>query len=156
MEKARQYPALGGETSRPDGLRALQAPQARYSIGEMGRLFGLTARALRFYEEKGLLEPEREGLLRHYSRRDYRRVQVIVRGRRAGLSLEQIQELLDLYDPADQGRRQMARSLEHLRERAAKLDEQRAHIAEQIADLERRADASASTPAPLRLAKAAI
>jgi DNA-binding transcriptional MerR regulator len=119
-------------------MRPIHSPAMRYSIGQLGRIFGVTARTLRFYEERGLLEPDREGAARVYTRRDYRRMQVIAMARRAGLSLNQAQELLNLYDPIDQGRNQLARSLDHLRERAAHLDEQRASLAQAIADMETR------------------
>ncbi|EIM75546.1 transcription regulator MerR DNA binding protein [Nitratireductor aquibiodomus RA22] len=68
-------------------------------IGEMAREFGVTLRALRFYEDKGLLTPERVGTTRLYSRNDKLRLQQILLGRKIGFSLSDIKEVLDLHDP---------------------------------------------------------
>lgn len=72
------------------------ADKNRYwTIGELSREFGATARALRFYEDKGLLSPAREGLNRHYSARDRARLQLILRGKRVGFTLAEIREMID-------------------------------------------------------------
>ncbi|MES1199585.1 MAG: MerR family DNA-binding transcriptional regulator [Pseudomonadota bacterium] len=68
-----------------------------YTISELAREFEVTPRALRFYEDKGLLTPRRDGMNRVYSHRDRGRLQLILRGKRVGLSLLEIKELLDLY-----------------------------------------------------------
>ncbi|HVY86388.1 MAG TPA: MerR family DNA-binding transcriptional regulator [Caulobacterales bacterium] len=68
-----------------------------YTISELAREFEVTPRALRFYEDKGLLSPRRDGMNRVYSHRDRGRLQLILRGKRVGLSLLEIKELLDLY-----------------------------------------------------------
>lgn len=108
-----------------------------YMIGELCSHFSLSPRALRFYEEKGLITPRRGAQkTRHYSRADFNRVQVISWGRRAALSLEEIRELLNEYDSADHGRAQMEKALAKLREKLARLDEQRAHIAGEIGKIE--------------------
>ena len=70
-----------------------------YSIQTLAREFDVTARALRFYESKGLLSPERQGVKRVYSERDRVRLALTVRGKRLGFSLEEIREIIDLYDP---------------------------------------------------------
>jgi DNA-binding transcriptional MerR regulator len=106
-----------------------------YYIAELQRLFGVTARALRFYEEKGLLSPIRKGTSRIYTRRDYHRLEVIVRARKVNLGLDEIEELLALYDPADQGRAQVARALQSMHDRAARLDAERAAVDAAIEDL---------------------
>ncbi len=69
-----------------------------YAIGELAGAFGLTTRAIRFYEAKGLITPIRKGTSRLYSRRDRARLQMILRGKNLGFSLEEIREFLDLYD----------------------------------------------------------
>ncbi len=69
-----------------------------FTIGELAREFDTTARAIRFYESRGLLTPERRGTARIYSRRDRARLLLILRGRRLGFSLEEIAEYLSLYD----------------------------------------------------------
>ncbi len=106
-----------------------------YYIAELARLFDVTARALRFYEEKGLLSPIRKGAGRIYTRRDYHRLEVIVRARKVNLGLGEIEELLELYDPTDNGRAQVARALERMHDRAARLDEERAAVDAAIAEL---------------------
>jgi len=76
-----------------------------YSITELCAEFGVTARALRFYEDEGLISPERRGTQRIYSQRDRARLAWILRGKRVGFSLADIREMIDLYDLGD-GRRQ--------------------------------------------------
>ena len=120
-----------------------------YYISELARLFDVTARALRFYEEKGLLSPIRKGASRIYTRRDYHRLEVIVRARKVNLGLGEIEELLELYDPTDNGRAQVARALERMHDRAARLDEERAAVAAAIAELSedlQRLEGRAPTP----------
>lgn len=68
-----------------------------YSISQLAREFEVTPRALRFYEDKGLLTPRRDGLNRVYSHKDRAKLQLILRGKRVGLSLIEIKEILDLY-----------------------------------------------------------
>ena len=96
----------------------------------------MTPRALRFYEDKGLLSPERRGTSRIYSGRDRARLQLILRGKRVGFSLADISDLLGLYDRQDGGATQMAASLVKFRERIADLRRQRDDIAKAIEELE--------------------
>ena len=70
-----------------------------YGIRELGEEFGITARTLRFYEDKGLVHPERQGVTRIFSERDKVRLNLTVRGKRLGFSLEEIKEIIDMYDP---------------------------------------------------------
>ena len=79
-----------------------------YSIRQLCREFGATARALRFYEDKGLLTPARKGQTRVYDARDRARLKLILRGRRIGFTLQEIQDMLDLYDRNDGNTHQMA------------------------------------------------
>lgn len=74
----------------------------QYSIGDLAKEFGVSTRTIRFYEDKGLIGPEREGANRIYSRRDRARLVLILRGKRLGFSLGLIAKYLDLYD-ADPG-----------------------------------------------------
>lgn len=82
-----------------------RADRDDYSITELCSEFGVTARALRFYEDEGLISPERRGTQRIYSQRDRARLAWILRGKRVGFSLADIREMIDLYDLGD-GRRQ--------------------------------------------------
>ena len=109
------------------------------TITQLCRQSGATQRALRYYEERGLLAPARRDQVRIYSRRDRVRLELILRGRRAGFTLAQIGELFDVYDR--EGRQaQHARALPMMRARLAALEIRRAELAEAIATL---TDASA-------------
>jgi DNA-binding transcriptional MerR regulator len=106
-----------------------------YSIGEMCDAFGVTARALRFYEDEELISPERRGTTRLYTDRDRARLTWILRGKSVGFSLNDIRELLDLYDLGDQRQTQMVATLERCRERIAVLERQKVDIDATIAEL---------------------
>jgi DNA-binding transcriptional MerR regulator len=107
-----------------------------YSIRQLCREFGVTPRALRFYEDKGLLAPSRNGLNRIYSNRDRARLQLILRGKRVGFSLAAIAEMLALYDREDGGAAQMALSLGKFRDRLDDLRRQREDLDKAITELE--------------------
>ncbi len=106
-----------------------------WSIGEMCRDFGVTARTLRFYEAKELLSPLREGSRRLFTRRDRARLTLILQGKRFGFSLEDIRQLLDLYDIGDQGATQLARTYDLARQRLAAMEAQRDELTRAITDL---------------------
>ena len=106
-----------------------------YSIRQLCLEFGCTARALRFYEDKGLLSPARDGQNRVYSHNDRTRLLLILRGKRVGLSLAEIREILDLYEVGDGGALQDARSLRKFREKLVALENQRADLDKAIAEL---------------------
>ncbi|MCL4837388.1 MAG: MerR family DNA-binding transcriptional regulator [Thermoanaerobaculia bacterium] len=103
-------------------------PDRLFSITELAEEFGVTARAIRFYESKGLLEPQRAGAMRVYNYRDRARLLIILRGKRLGFSLALIKQYLDLYD-ADPGHRgQLAALLAGARQRIEELESQRRDI----------------------------
>ncbi|MEL6585671.1 MAG: MerR family DNA-binding transcriptional regulator [Pseudomonadota bacterium] len=106
------------------------------TIREMCDAFEVTPRTLRFYEAKELLFPTREGQKRWFTRRDRARLKLILRGKRFGFSLEEIRQLLDLYDLGDGQFTQFARTYEIGRERLANMVGQRDELNEAIADLE--------------------
>jgi DNA-binding transcriptional MerR regulator len=105
------------------------------TIRQMCDTFDVTARTLRFYEAKELLFPIREGQKRLFRRRDRARLKLILRGKRFGFSLEEIRQLLDLYDMGDQQQTQLSRAVEVARERLADLIAQRDELNDAIADL---------------------
>jgi len=107
-----------------------------FSIGEMCDEFGVTARALRFYEDEELIAPERRGTQRLYSERDRARVAWILRGKRTGFSLAEIRELLDLYDLGDHRQTQRLVTLERCREKISTLERQRGDIDATITELQ--------------------
>ena len=107
-----------------------------YSIGEMCDAFGVTARALRFYEDENLISPERRGTTRLYTDRDRARLAWILRGKRVGLSLADIKELLDLYDVGDNRRTQRLKTVERCQDQVDRLKEQRVDIDATIKELE--------------------
>ena len=117
------------------------APQPSHvTIGQLCAEFDVTPRTLRFYEQKGLLDPLRDGQRRLYAPRDVARLKLILRGRRFGFSLSEIGALLDLYDPADGQRRQLAATLDSAQSRLDAMRRQRAELDEGIAELETQID----------------
>ncbi|WGH78838.1 MerR family transcriptional regulator [Jannaschia ovalis] len=106
------------------------------TIRQMCDDFDVTPRTLRFYEAKELLFPQREGQRRWFTRRDRARLKLILRGKRFGFSLEQIRQLLDLYDLGDGQYTQLARSYEIGRDRLSGMIAQRDELNAAIAELE--------------------
>jgi DNA-binding transcriptional MerR regulator len=105
------------------------------TIREMCDAFDVTPRTLRFYEAKELLAPIREGQKRLYTKRDRARLKLILRGKRFGFSLEDIRQLLDLYDMGDQQATQLRRTYALAQERLAEMTSQRDELNEAIAEL---------------------
>ncbi|MFT6556260.1 MULTISPECIES: MerR family transcriptional regulator [Sneathiella] len=110
--------------------------EARYSITDLAEEFGVTSRTIRFYEDKGLVEPGREGLTRVYSRGDRARLKLILRGRRLGFSLQEIKKMIDLYNPEGELTEQLKYTLQKCEEQLEKLMVQRQDINEAIGELE--------------------
>ncbi|WP_188658716.1 MerR family transcriptional regulator [Sphingomonas metalli] len=106
-----------------------------YSITDLCAEFDVTARALRFYEDEGLIAPLRRGTQRIYSHRDRARLAWILRGKRVGFSLGEIREMIDLYDLGDGRRVQRQVTVERCRTRIATLEAQRRDIDAAIAEL---------------------
>ena len=105
------------------------------TIREMCDAYDVTPRTLRFYEAKELLFPIREGQKRLFTKRDRARLKLILRGKRFGFSLEEIRQLLDLYDMGDQQQTQLTRTYDLARERLADMERQRDELTEAIDDL---------------------
>ena len=113
----------------------LRRPERTFTIRQLCLEFKCTPRALRFYEDKGLLYPARQGLNRVYSYKDRARLQLILRGKRVNLSLAEIREILDLYDKNDNNAAQNATALRHFRERIVLLERQREDLDHAIEEL---------------------
>src|ERR1700712_1907475 len=109
--------------------------QHSFSISDLSTEFDVTARALRFYEDEGLIAPERKGTQRVYSHRDRARLAWILRGKRVGFSLTDIRELIDLYDVGDGRRTQRQRTIDRCRTRIDALNAQKHDIDAAIAEL---------------------
>ena len=107
----------------------------KYSVTELCREFGLTPRALRFYEERKLLMPLRVGTTRVFSHRDRVRLQLILRGKRFGFSLTEIREMLDLYNAPEGKVKQLQVVLPKLQSQLGILKKEREHLAEVIDEL---------------------
>ncbi|SEQ48531.1 MerR family transcriptional regulator [Sphingobium sp. YR768] len=106
-----------------------------YSITDLSEEFGVTARALRFYEDEGLISPERQGLARIYSRRDRARLAWILRGKRVGFSLTEIREMIDLYDADEAHEAQRRVTVDKCKARIDLLTRQKDDIDAAIAEL---------------------
>src|SRR6201995_1609691 len=104
-----------------------------FTIRQLTKEFGVTARTLRFYEDEGLIAPERRGQTRIYSSRDRVRITLILRGRRVGFSLAEIRELLDLYDThRDGGVKQVLYARKKFEEQLHKLERQKVDIEDSL------------------------
>lgn len=110
------------------------------TIREMCETFDVTPRTLRFYEAKELLFPIRQGTRRLFTKRDRARLKLILRGKRFGFSLEEIRQLLDLYDMGDQQATQLARTHEMAARHLAEMETQRRELDEAIAELKEQMD----------------
>ncbi len=123
--------------NRPGETGDAEIKSKRYTISQLSKEFGVTARTLRFYEDKGLLNPAREGQNRIFSHRDRARLKLILQGKRVGFSLSEIKEMLDLYDLRDGQVTQLRVALGKFEERIQHLEQQKVDIEQAIADLER-------------------
>src|SRR4051794_9989033 len=128
-------------TGAPDlTLRGQELAKEVFSIRDLTRECGVTARTLRFYEEKGLLSPGRAGQERRYSRRDRARLKYVLMGRNVGFSLDEVREMLDLYDLGDGQETQLRVALSKFHDRLARLERQKADIEGVIDELRRACD----------------
>ncbi|EZP73401.1 Transcriptional regulator [Sphingomonas paucimobilis] len=120
-------------------IAGIEVPDQRerqsYTITDLSEEFGVTARALRFYEDEGLIAPERQGLARIYSRRDRARLAWILRGKRVGFSLADIREMIDLYDADEEHEEQRRVTLAKCKARIELLTRQKDDIDAAIAEL---------------------
>jgi DNA-binding transcriptional MerR regulator len=111
------------------------AGNACFTISDLAREFALTTRAIRFYEDEGLLAPERRGRARIYSERERVRIKLILRGKRLGLALSEIRELFDLYATTRNEQPQLEKFLLMLGDRRAMLQQQREDIDAVLAEI---------------------
>src|SRR3954462_9622264 len=112
------------------------AERGEFSISELSREFDVTPRAIRFYEDQGLLSPRRDGQRRIYTPRDRTRLKLTLRGKRLGLTLAEIRELINMYEPGRDDRRQLARFQEVLDAHRKGLLQQRTDIEAQLTEIQ--------------------
>ncbi|WP_422463360.1 MerR family transcriptional regulator [Endozoicomonas sp. ALB115] len=98
--------------------------ESTFTISELAREFDLTPRAIRFYEDQGLLSPKRNGLKRVYSKKDRVHLKLIVRGKRLGLSLAESRDLIALYDPTSRNKKQLRAMLDAIDTSSMRLEQQ--------------------------------
>ncbi|MBB5211310.1 MerR family transcriptional regulator [Microbulbifer hydrolyticus] len=118
-----------------------------YSISELAQEFGITTRTIRFYEDKGLMSPERRGQTRVYTPEDRVRLKLILRGKRLGFSLDESREIIDMYDPAHGNVEQLNRLLERIDSKRQQLLQQQRDIEKVLSQLD---EATARTRAALK------
>ena len=114
----------------------METERAEFSISELAQEFDVTPRAIRFYEDQGLLAPRREGQRRIYTLRDRTRLKLTLRGKRLGLTLAEIRELIDMYEPGRDDRAQLERFRQVLEAHRKSLLQQRADIEAQLAEIQ--------------------
>ena len=107
-----------------------------YSISELAREFDITTRTIRFYEDKGLLKPRRNGQTRIYSPGDRVILKLILRGKRLGLSLDESRDIIFMYKPGKSNADQLQTLIRSIRERKAKLEQQMQDIEAMMLDLQ--------------------
>lgn len=122
--------------SAKPSVAAAHDGEVTYTIGELTREFGITARTIRFYEDEGLLSPMRVGQRRLYRRRDRARLKLILRGKRLGFTLNEIRETFELYEQAHGEAKQLRYYLSVLEQKRAHLLQQRQDVEDALAELE--------------------
>ena len=113
----------------------METERGEFSISELAREFDITPRAIRFYEDQGLLAPRRDGQRRIYTPRDRTRLKLTLRGKRLGLTLSEIRELIDMYEPGRDQRPQLERFLAVLEAHKASLLQQQTDIEAQLSEI---------------------
>lgn len=110
-------------------------PAATFAISDLAREFGITPRTIRFWEDQGILAPEREGSKRVFTRRDRARLKMALRGKRLGLSLAEIKDLIGMYNSTEDETPQLLQCLRIMEKRRAALQQQREDIEAMLADI---------------------
>lgn len=129
-----------GEAVANNNDMSMSADDEFVRIGEMARKYGVTLRALRFYEDKGLISPKRDGSTRLYSQRDNARLKLILLGRKIGFSLRDVKQIMDLYDPSGANTKQLRLTLEKSEKQMSRLQKQRGVIDEAVEELTKMMD----------------
>ncbi len=146
---------MSGDTAVVGLKDAKGAPRAEklYSVAELAKELDITTRTLRFYEDRGLVSPQRAGTTRIYSKRDRARMIIILRGKRLGFTLREIKDYLDLYDHDHAQIEQLHVLTAAVNERIARLEKQRQALEETLAeliDIRNQAQQALKTPSAIR------
>ena len=113
----------------------MNQPAATFAISDLSREFGITPRTIRFWEDQGILSPEREGSKRVFTRRDRARLKMALRGKRLGLSLAEIKDLIGMYSSTDDETPQLLECLRVMSSRREALEQQREDIEAMLAEI---------------------
>ncbi len=113
----------------------MNQPAATFAISDLAREFGITPRTIRFWEDHGILSPEREGGKRVFTRRDRARLKMALRGKRLGLSLAEIKELIGMYNSTEDETPQLMQCLRVMSSRRSALEQQREDIEAMLAEI---------------------
>ncbi|HJW25735.1 MAG TPA: MerR family DNA-binding transcriptional regulator [Rhodocyclaceae bacterium] len=114
----------------------MTSPAPTFGISDLAKEFGITPRTIRFWEDQGLLSPQREGRNRVFSRRDRAHLKMALRGKRLGLSLAEIKDLIGMYETSQDGTSQLQECLRVLDRRRAALEQQQEDIEAMLAEIE--------------------
>ena len=107
----------------------------KFSISDLASEFQITTRTIRFYEEKGLLAPERRGSTRLYGARERVKLKLILRGRRLGFSLDESRDIIEMYDPETENAKQLQTLLDKIQEKQGQLETQKKEVNSMLKDL---------------------
>ena len=113
----------------------MNQPAAIFAISDLAREFGITPRTIRFWEDQGILAPEREGSKRVFTRRDRARLKMALRGKRLGLSLAEIKDLIGMYNSTEDETPQLTQCLRIMEKRRQALEQQREDIEAMLAEI---------------------
>ncbi len=128
-------PARAPEPAPVSATPAARAALRSYTITELAAEFDITARAIRFYEDVGLLSPQRRGRNRVYTHRDRTRLKLTLRGKRLGLSLQEIKQLVDMYDSPSDTAQQLSAFMAVLADHRRQLEQQREDLEVTLAEI---------------------
>lgn len=113
----------------------MSQPATTFAISDLAREFGITPRTIRFWEDQGILAPDREGNKRVFTRRDRARLKMALRGKRLGLSLAEIKDLIGMYSSTEDETPQLLECLRIMEKRRAALEQQREDIEAMLAEI---------------------
>ena len=113
----------------------MNQPAATFAISDLAREFAITPRTIRFWEDQGILAPQREGQKRIFTRRDRARLKMALRGKRLGLSLAEIKDLIGMYNSTEDETPQLMECLRVMQKRRSALEQQREDIEAMLAEI---------------------